>query len=91
MGELNASLTFDLAGVLTKVSESAQIHPGIRPKCQATKLLDSDPIVRRMAEEAILVMGKSARVYLDEQRAKAGPELQHAIDAIWRRIVAEGR
>jgi hypothetical protein len=28
---------------------------------------------------------------LDEQRAKAGPELQRAIDEIWRQIVAEGR
>jgi len=91
MGELGASLTFDPAGVLTKVSESAQIHRGIRPRCQATKLLDPDPIVRRMAEEAIIVMGKAAALYLYEQRAKTSPELQHAIDAIWRRIIAEGR
>ena len=90
-GEIGASLIFDPAGVLTKVSESVQIHRGIRPICQATKLLDPDPIVRGMAEQAILVMGKAASGYLDEQRAKASPELQHAIDEIWQRIVAEER
>jgi len=91
MGEIGASLTFDAAGKLTNVSESVQIHRGIRPKCQATKLLDPDPIVRSMAEEAILVMGTAAKEYLNEQRAKASPELQRAIDKIWQRIVTEGR
>jgi hypothetical protein len=91
MGEIGASLTFDAAGILIDVSESVQLHPGIRPKCQATKLLDPDPIVRSMAEESILVMGRAAKEYLNEQRAKASPELRHAIDKIWQRIVAEGR
>ena len=90
-GELGTSLTFNAAGILTNVSELARIHRGIRPICQATKLLDPDPIVRGMAEQDILVMGKAAKGYLDEQRAKARPELQRAIDAIWQRIVAEGR
>jgi len=44
-----------------------------------------------MAEQDILVMGKAAKGYLDEQRAKASPELQQAIDEIWERIIAEGR
>lgn len=91
MGEIGASLTFDAAGVLKDVSESVQLHPGIRPKCQATKLLDPDPIVRSMAEDSILVMGSAAKPYLDERRAQASPELQRAIDKIWQRIVAEGR
>ena len=90
-GELGASLTFDPAGSLTNVSESVQIHRGVRPICQATKLLDPDPIVRGMAEQALLVMGNAAKEYLDEQRAKAGPELQRAIDEIRQRIIAEGR
>jgi hypothetical protein len=90
-GEIAASLTFDPAGVLTNVSESAQVRRGIRPICQATKLLDPDPIVRGMAEQSMLVMGRAAKEYLDEQRAKASPELQRAIDEIWRQIVAEGR
>jgi hypothetical protein len=34
-------------------------------------------------------MGKSAKGYLDEQRAKAKPELKAAIDRIWKRIVDE--
>ena len=43
-----------------------------------------------MAEQDILVMGKSAKAYLDEQRAKAEPELKAAIDRVWRRILDEG-
>jgi len=91
IGEIAASLTFDPAGKLIKGSETAKIKRGIRPICQATKLLDADPIVRGMAEQAILVMGKAAKGYLDEQRAKASPELQRAIDRIWQQILAEDR
>ena len=91
MGEIVATLTFDQAGKLVKVTETAKVQKGVRPICQATKLLDPDPVVRGMAEEAILVMGKAAQGYLTEQRAKASPALQHAIDRIWRRILAEGR
>lgn len=90
-GEISASLAFNSAGVLTNVSEAASINQGMRPICQATKLLDPDPIVRGMAEQSILIMGKAAKEYLDEQRAKAGPELRGAIDALWSRIVAEDR
>ncbi len=90
-GAISASLAFDGAGALAEASESAQIRPGIRPICQATKLLDPNPIVRGMAEQSILVMGKAAKDYLEEQRAKAVPALQHAIDKIWQRIVTEGR
>jgi hypothetical protein len=90
-GQMAASLTFDSHGNLVTVSESANIKRGIRPICQATKLLDPDPIVRSMAEEAILVMGKSAKGYLDERRALASPELQAAIDRLWQQILAEGR
>lgn len=90
-GEIAATLTFDGRGSLLTVSESANIKRGIRPICQATKLLDPDPVVRRMAEEAILVMGKGAKEYLDEQRARARPALQEAIDRIWRQILSEDR
>jgi len=89
-GEFSATLRFDAEGKLTRVEETAQIKAGVRPICQATKLLDLDPIVRRMAEQDILVMGRAARSYLDEQRAKASPDLQAAIDRVWRRIVEEG-
>lgn len=67
------------------------IQKGVRPICQATKLLDPDPVVRGMAEQAILVMGKAAEGYLTEQRTRASPELRQAIDRIWQRILAEGR
>ena len=90
-GEIVATLSFDPGGKLAEVSQAGQVRAGVRPICQATKLLDPDPIVRGMAEQAILVMGKSAKAYLDEQRAKAGPELQRAMDQIWQRILAEDR
>ena len=90
-GEIAASLAFDGGGKLVIVSESTNIKRGIRPICQATRLLDPDPAVRGMAEEAILVMGRAAREYLDEQRARASPELREAIDRLWRRILADDR
>jgi hypothetical protein len=90
-GQIEVTLVFDADGKLIKADEQADLKAGIRPICQATKLLDSDPIVRRMAEQDILVMGRSARPYLDEQRAKAGPELRKAIDRIWQRILDEKR
>jgi hypothetical protein len=89
-GYLAVTMTFE-DGRLAKVEEENKVKPGVRPICQATKLLDPDPIVREMAEQCILVMGSAAREYLSEQRAKASPELQQAIDRIWRRIVEEAR
>jgi hypothetical protein len=90
-GEINATLTFDDTGKLVKAEDEAKVKPGPRPICQATKLLDNDPIVRRMAQQDLLIMGRAAKPYLDEQRAKASPELQKAIDQMWERIVKEDR
>jgi hypothetical protein len=90
-GEIIATLTFDEAGKLVHVSQTASLKPGPRPICQATKLLDADPIVRRMAEQDLLVLGRGAQEYLAAQRAKASPELQQAIDRLWQRIAEEGR
>jgi hypothetical protein len=89
-GEVKATLTFK-DGKLTAADTKAKLSPGIRPICQATKLLDPDPIVRGMAEQSIRVMGSAAKPYLDEQRAKASPELRAAIDRVWEKIVAEKR
>ena len=72
------------------MEESSTVKAGIRPICQATKLLDPDSIVRQMAEKDILVMGQAAKAYLDEQRAQASPELRQAIDHMWQRILQEG-
>jgi hypothetical protein len=89
-GQIQATLTFDNVGKLEKVVEAAKVRPGPRPICQATKLLDADPIVRRMAEQDLLYMGLAARDYLMEQRERARPELREAIDRLWRRIEKEG-
>ena len=86
-GEIVASLVFDKDGKLAKIDEKSSIKPGPRPICQATKLLDPDPVVRKMAEQDLLIMGRAAKPYLDEQRARATAELQRAIDRIWQRIV----
>ncbi len=89
-GDLSAVLTFDHTGQFLHATEANTLKPGVRPICQATKLLDPDPLVRRMAEQDLLVMGRACREYLEEQRAKASPELAQAIDRVWQRIVAEG-
>jgi hypothetical protein len=90
-GEIDMTMNFSVWGTFVDVRESSTVRPGVRPICQATKLLDRDPVVRRMAEQDILVMGRMAKPYLDEIRAKAKPKLKQAIDGIWRRIVDEGR
>jgi hypothetical protein len=88
-GEVGATLVFE-EGKLTKVTESGKVIPGPRPICQATKLLDRDPIVRKMAEQDLLFMGLAARDYIMEQRRRADPDLRAAIDSLWRRIEANG-
>src|SRR5205085_1021891 len=70
---------------------TAERRPGPRPICQATKLLDPDPVVRRMAEQDLLIMGRAVKPYLDEQRARAEPGLRKAIDRLWQRILDEDR
>jgi hypothetical protein len=86
-GTVSIALTFDDTGKIAKTENSAMLRPGPRPICQATKLLDPDPLVRRIVEQDLMIMGVAAKPYLDEQRAKASPELQKAIDRIWQRIV----
>src|SRR2546427_760482 len=88
-GRIDVTMTFDLTGNFVDVQECNTVRPGVRPICQATKLLDRDPVVRRMAEQDILVMGRMAKPYLDEIRAKSKPQLKRAIDRMWQRIVQE--
>lgn len=90
-GEITATLSFDGDGKLASAKDEGEVREGVRPICQATKLLDPDPIVRGMARQCVLVMGLGAREYLTEQRAKASPELQKEIDKVWAEIVAERR
>jgi hypothetical protein len=90
-GDITVTLTFDASGTLTKVDETAKLRPGPRPICQATKLLDPDPVVRRMAEQDLLIMGREAKPYLDEQRGRAAPDLRKAIDRLWQQILREER
>jgi hypothetical protein len=90
-GKIDLLMTLGTAGSLLNISEKSALRPGVRPICQATKLLDSDPIVRRMAEQDLRVMGRAAKPYLDQVRATAEPKLQEAIDRIWQRILEEGR
>lgn len=89
-GEIAATLELDKAGKVIAGKQEEKIKQGPRPICQATKLLDADPIVRKMAEADLLYMDLAARDYLMEQREKAGPELRRAIDQLWQRIEKEG-
>jgi hypothetical protein len=90
-GYVDILITLGNAGSFVNACEKSALQPGVRPICQATKLLDHDPIVRRMAEQDVLVMGRAAKPYLDQVRATARPKLQRAIDRIWQRILDEGR
>ena len=90
-GKLTATLTFVPAQEmgtfkLVSIVEKDTIQAGIRPICQATLLLDDNPLVRRIAERDLLVMGKSAFPYMKEQMAKASPELRKEIERVWKRI-----
>ena len=91
LGEISAILMFDRNGEVTGISECRNVLRGERPICQGTKLLDPDPIVRRMAEQSLLVMGRAFEAYIMDQRAKASPALRREIDRVWARIVSEGR
>ena len=90
-GQIDMLMRLGFAGSFVNLYEKSALRPGVRPICQATKLLDRDPIVRRMAEQDVLVMGHAAKAYLDQVRATARPKLQQAIDRIWQRILDEGR
>lgn len=90
-GQISGTLTFSDDGTIKSADCKAQLREGVRPICQATKLLDADAIVRRMAERDILIIGRGALPYLLEQRAKASDELQSAIDGLWEQILADGR
>jgi hypothetical protein len=90
-GNIDVVMTLGTAGSLVNVLEKSALRPGVRPICQATKLLDRDPIVRRMAEQDLLVMGRAAKPYLVQIRARARPKLQQAIDRIWQRILTGDR
>jgi hypothetical protein len=79
-GALDVELVFDPTGHVVHSREQRTAQPGIRPKCQATKLLDKDPIVRLMAEQDILVMGVRCRPYLLQIRSRSSKPLQRAID-----------
>ena len=90
-GQIDILIMLGAAGSLVHILEKSALRPGVRPICQATRLLDRDPIVRRMAEQDVLVMGRAAKPYLDQVRATARPKLRQAIDRIWQRILDEGR
>jgi hypothetical protein len=90
-GEIDVVMGFNASGELESLDPFGSLRIGVRPICQATKLLDGDRIVRGMAEQCILAMGSRAKEYLNEQWARAKPELRMAIERIWDRIVKEER
>jgi hypothetical protein len=86
-GSVSVALTFDADGKLGPVSQESTLKAGMRPICQSTKLLDPDPLVRRMAEDCLTIMGTDAFEYMMNQRARSSPELQQAIDRIMQKII----
>ncbi len=90
-GQIEATLSFGADGKLVAVAEKVKLIEGIRPICQATRLLDPDPVIRKMAERDLLVMGRLGEEYLQMQRARASAELRREIDRVWRQILDEDR
>jgi hypothetical protein len=90
-GHISGTLIFDTAGKLLHATAAAKLTEGIRPICQATRLLDADPLIRRMAHRDLLVLGRPALPYLLEQHSKASEELRVEIEEVWGQILAEGR
>ncbi len=90
-GEIQAELSFSNHGRLLSVEDVCTLKAGMRPICQSTLLLDPNPLVRRIAERDLLIMGKACAPYLQEQSAKATPALKAEIARIWRQIIAEDR
>jgi hypothetical protein len=90
-GQITVALAFGGNGKLASVKDVAKLVEGIRPICQATRLLDPDPLVRKMAERDLLVMGRTCEEYLITQRAKASPDLRREIDRVWQQILDEDR
>lgn len=91
MGGIMAELDFDANGALGDYIEQVSLKPGMRPICQASKLLDRDPIIRKMAEQDLLIMGAYARPYLNWQKTRLSAPLCEAIDRILLKIEEEGR
>lgn len=91
-GNFKVTIKFDRADKFAAVQkEENNVVRGMRPRCQATLLLHPEKLVREIAEQDLLVMGRLAEGYLKEQRAKASDELRREIDRVWRQIEAEGR
>ena len=91
-GDFKAVIRFERADKFSAVTkEENRVVRGMRPRCQATLLLHPDPLVREIAEQDLLVLGRLAGEYLLEQRAKANPDLRRQIDRIWKQIEVEGR
>jgi hypothetical protein len=88
-GLITADAILGIDGMLAIVNEEYELIAGVRPICQSSKLLDSDPVVRKMAEQDLLAMGYSAEQYLISRRATASPEIKEAIDRIWERIIEQ--
>lgn len=59
------------------------------PVCQAHRVLDPDPVVRRMAESLLFVMGKRELQYMDWAAGRAESPMQDRLREIRDSIVAE--
>jgi hypothetical protein len=91
-GNFKAVIRFDRADKFSAVTkEENHVVRGMRPRCQATLLLHPDLLVREIAEQDLLVLGRLAKDYMMKQRTKANVDLRREIDRVWRQIEAEGR
>ena len=88
-GEVLVTMQFGEDGKLRHVTQTEKVRPGPRPICQATKLLDPRPD-RPTDGRAGPTLHGVGRTRLFDGAAELGtPEMQQAIDQLWRRIVAD--
>lgn len=87
-GALTATLFFNTPPRrLCEIRLQSTLHPGLRPVGQAKKLLNPDPVIRKIAEQDLLLMGPQTYDYLAGEWLHATPELQQAIEGVWGKIV----
>jgi len=85
-GQINMRMEFDGQGKMVSIAQDEELKPRTRPTYPVSKLVDPDPAERQKVERQLRAMGTTAREHLLEQRAKGPPEVQRAIDRVWREI-----
>jgi len=89
-GHIDLLMTLGTAGSLLHVSEKSALRPGVRPICQATKLLDSHPMCAAWRNKTP-GHGPVGQAVPGTHSSDSRIQIPAAIDCIWRCILEEAR